>query len=208
MGMIVGIAGYMGSGKTTCACHCAEKNGYRLIHADDEAKSMLMQDSVILDRLLAVYGTGILENGVLSFPRLGGVVFRDIRELKRFNMIVHPPLLGYLQSKVCCTDTPVTIVEGALIPLWNIESWFDVRIWVRSSFQTRLSRLQAKKNALGRAETETRMRLQEEVLKEPSERRWKYIFNDGDRDTFLSTVCSFIGERLSIPQDGGSQCEE
>jgi dephospho-CoA kinase len=58
---------------------------------------------------------------------------------------VHPRLITLLDEKLYGAENTLCILDAALIPLWQIEKWFDILIWVRSGFDIRLKRLVSKK---------------------------------------------------------------
>ena len=95
--IIIALAGYMGSGKTTCARFFADA-GAMLINADLEAKALMESEPKILQELKAEFGDSILENDKISYSRLGSIVFGSVEPLLKLNSITHPPLLKKLKS--------------------------------------------------------------------------------------------------------------
>lgn len=181
--MRIGIAGYMGAGKSTCV-NILKSEKSIVINADEEAKLLMHNDTAVKEALFSQYGDSIRENGGLNFSILGKNVFMSLSELLIFNKIVHPPLIQYLQTLMfdkknenSCTD--IIILDAALIPLWNIEGWFDRLVWVESAHQTRLERLAKKyKGKIDRKELDRRMKLQEKLFSLP-ENKWLIFKNDG-----------------------------
>ena len=136
----IALAGYMGSGKTTCARFFADA-GAMLINADLEAKALMESEPKILQELKAEFGDSILENDKISYSRLGSIVFGSVEPLLKLNSITHPPLLKKLKKLLSKEDSRIVVLDAALIPLWNIDSWFDFRIWVEASRQIRMNRI-------------------------------------------------------------------
>ncbi len=188
----IGIAGYMGSGKTTCCQMLAGAGGYRIIDGDREAKNEMIQNAEVQRQLVAHFGQDVLENNVLSFKKLGIIVFSDIEKLRTLNTIVHPLLLDRLHKTIFQGGGTVMVVDAALLPLWDIEEWFDLRLWIHASFSTRLERMLGKGLSLSEEEIRRRMGMQEILFKPPAVRSWSYIMNEGDSALLKTTVTSCI----------------
>ena len=139
--MRIGLAGYIGAGKTTCAQILAESGIYQ-ISGDQEAKLLIDRDPQIKGQLIDVFGDSILDEiGAISSKKLGTIVFGSVSQMHKLNAIVHPPLIDHLHRLLSEGLSDVVLLDAALIPLWKIDDWFDVRIWVHASFQCRFSRL-------------------------------------------------------------------
>ena len=108
------------------------------------------------------------------------------------NAIVHPLLLERLHYTIFKKRTGVIVIDAALLPLWNIDEWFDLRIWVDASFTTRLGRLLRKTPALDEEEIGRRMRMQETLLNAPSIPSWKYVLNEAEPEHMHACVRSWI----------------
>jgi len=192
-----GIAGYSGSGKSTVARILAGLAGTGgtppvVIDADAEAKKIIGDDGSIINRLKEVFGPAIMENNRLSFQRLGAVVFSSGEQLAKYNTIVHPPVLSGLRTMLEQVQGSAVILDAALIPLWGIETWFDECVWVHASNAIRLDRVSRKRGDLDRSAIERRLRIQEEVLKEPRDKHWLRIENEGRIEELESAVLSLI----------------
>ncbi len=178
----IGIAGYMGAGKSTCV-NILRSERTIVINADEEAKRLMHNDPAIKDALFRQYGDSIRENGDLNFSNLGKKVFKSLSDLLIFNKIIHPPLIQYLNTLVLDkkyenSGIDVMILDAALIPLWNIEGWFNRLIWVESAHQIRLKRLVKKyQGKIDSEELDRRMKLQEKLFSLP-ETNWLIFPND------------------------------
>ncbi|HEX3018699.1 MAG TPA: dephospho-CoA kinase [Chitinispirillaceae bacterium] len=189
----VGIAGYMGSGKTTCSKFFADA-GALLINADAEAKSLMQSQPQIQNKLLLEFGDSISENGKISYSRLGSIVFSSKESLLRLNAIVHPPLLEKLRELMTNPDPEIIVLDAALIPLWNIDSWFDYRIWVDAPGVLRLDRIFKKNPNVTKELLQQRMILQESTFLPPSTKTWKYILNEDGIDMLSQKVSLVINQ--------------
>jgi len=163
----IGIAGYMGAGKSTCARSFASEDAL-IIDADAEAKRIMAESRAIREALRAAFGEAAVDaEGKINTGALGLAAFESVDTLLTLNGITHPPLVKYLDAVISGCQKPLCILDAALIPLLGIESWFDLCIWVDAPFETRLKRLLAKRPDAVEAELVNRMRMQEAVMSAP-----------------------------------------
>ncbi len=191
----IGVAGFMGAGKSSCAALCARARGMRLVDADAEAKLLMENDGRIKDALVLAFGTGIVHGGVLNFAELGKIAFSSISGMERLNRIVHPPLLRRLRDLVISPAGPC-ILDAALIPLWRIEDWFDCCLWVRAPSAVRESRVAAR-TGLPVEQIRERMRIQETLMPEPVLAQWIFVTNDGSLEDLAARAGRGISDRIS-----------
>jgi dephospho-CoA kinase len=188
----IGIAGYMGSGKSTFSLLLGEMGGFKVIDGDTEAKKMMMASVSIQEHLIAEFGTQIIENRTLSFKKLGKIVFNSMEKLQQFNAIVHPLLLDSLRDMIFNRYEGSMIVDAALLPLWNVENWFTERIWIDASSATRFNRILKKSSTADSELIHKRMQLQEGLFAVPSTISWKHIKNEEDIAALRRAVKLFI----------------
>ncbi|MCL2219815.1 MAG: dephospho-CoA kinase [Chitinispirillia bacterium] len=186
----IGIAGYMGAGKSTCA-RLFESGDTLIINADDEAKRVMLGDRRVVDNLRSVFGGGVVwDDGALRFDVLGRIVFQSIESLSAFNSIVHPPVLEHLERLVAGCTKPLCILDAALIPLWAGVRGKDIRldryIWIDTPFDVRLERIKAKRGGIDADELVRRMRLQEEIMPVPQGDHWVRLTDAGCREYIVN----------------------
>lgn len=167
----IGIAGYMGSGKSTCAGRFCYPQ-IQIIDGDQEAKNLMLSDSQIQSALISAFGDEIKDETGIRFDRLAERSFKSLDSIKILNEIVHPELIEHLRNMILNCSRPVCILDAALIPLWKIESWFDICIWIDECAETRFSRLKTKRNDLTGSELKRRLQLQEQLFSAPQEGDW------------------------------------
>jgi len=172
----IGIAGYMGAGKSTCAHYLAGPETC-IIDADREAKLMMAGDESIRRQLASAFGASVLHETSVEFGALGKSAFSSVQSIRTLNGIVHPALVERLRTRVDAIAGPC-ILDAALIPLWGIESWFDLCLWVTAEPQLRSRRVR-EKTGLGPDAIALRMSIQEAVVNVPSGPRWTHISNSG-----------------------------
>lgn len=88
--MVIGLTGPFASGKSTAAEAFASL-GYKTIEVDSIGHGLL-KDKTIKNRIVQVFGRGILKNGQIDRKILGALAFADPSCLKCLNQIVHAPL--------------------------------------------------------------------------------------------------------------------
>jgi dephospho-CoA kinase len=186
----IGIAGYMGSGKSTCAGFIAGLAGpearVSIIDADGEAKRMMNRDESIRRRLATSFGATVIHDSAVGFGELGKAAFASVETIRRLNGIVHPPLVKHLQELVTGQRVPC-ILDAALIPLWGIEDWFDRCLWVTASPQRRLERTRAK-SGLSAEQIRARMSVQEALFGAPGGGSWIIVENEGSLDELRGRI--------------------
>jgi len=96
--LIVGVTGGIGAGKTIVSKMMAQL-GARVIDADQIARQVVENQPQVLQELVKVFGSGILEaDGSLNRRELGRRAFRDQHSRDRLNGILHPPILTRLKE--------------------------------------------------------------------------------------------------------------
>jgi dephospho-CoA kinase len=190
----IGVAGYMGAGKSTCAALCAEMRGMRIVDADAEAKLLMENDTRIRDELALAFGPRVAGREAVDFSALGSVAFSTTGDMQKLNRIVHPPLVRRLRDLVLSRPGPC-ILDAALIPLWSIDDWFDCLLWVRASPRVRLKRV-CERTGLPEDRVRQRMHVQEALMSEPSGPNWTFVNNEGMRDDLASLLDKNVCSRL------------
>jgi dephospho-CoA kinase len=183
----------MGAGKSECSRILSEE-GYRVIDGDSEAKKVMMADPDIRRRIAETFGAETVDENGIDFRKLGAVAFSTPERLRELDTIVHPPLLRHLHGMVHEQDTTLIALDAALIPLWRIEAWFDLLLWVTTSFEIRLQRLKAARPDLAEAAIVRRMQRQEQEFSVPPETNWRYLDNSGDLLLLGMRIRSLLAE--------------
>ncbi|MBN2189051.1 MAG: dephospho-CoA kinase [Chitinispirillaceae bacterium] len=190
----IGIAGYMGAGKTAAARLLSSAAGPTgagavVIDADYEAKMIMSDDPGMREQLIRAFGCSILEKDRLSFRSLGNIVFASKEKLLRLNAIVHPPLVERLRGLLEHREDRGVILDAAVLPLWNMETLFDACLWIHAPFEIRLGRLKKVRRDLDVRTLRERMRVQEECLPAPPCPPWRLIHNGGSMERLAGDIC-------------------
>ncbi len=97
---VVGIAGGIGSGKTTASNRFAEL-GVAIADADVASRTIVEPGTPTLSEIIARYGEGILsQDGTLNRAQLRKIVFSDPAERKWLEKITHDPINAELRNTI------------------------------------------------------------------------------------------------------------
>jgi dephospho-CoA kinase len=195
----IGIAGFMGAGKSAAA-RIVQSYGGAVIDADREAKSLMSSDRRIRDQLMREFGPAIVTGPEINFSVLGDCAFRSFDEMQKLNRTVHPLLVPRLRQLMRAGGAAIRVLDAALIPLWGIESWFDRLLWVRCPAATRVVRLR-KKSPLSEDTLRLRMGIQERLFAEPAGAPWHMVDNSGNQDDLRAAVNAWWTQ-ISRPSEG------
>ena len=140
-GLILGITGGTGCGKTTLLTAFEEMGG--LVLDCDAIYHQLLATDVAMLQAIETRFPGTVENGVLQRKRLGAIVFADEAALLDLNRITHgavkEKVLSLLQNhKGHAAIDAIALFEGGLAPLC------DVTVAVTAPTEDRVQRLMAR----------------------------------------------------------------
>jgi dephospho-CoA kinase len=185
----IGVSGYMGSGKTIATNYLLKKLDAVLIDADREAKILMASSNIIKDELSEKFN--VIKNGKIEFSKLGSIVFNSNSSLIKLNRIVHPLLIEFLKSKIDSSSKTV-ILDAALIPLWNMERFFDSSIWIDAPEAIRIDRV-IERNVLSKPDATSRVESQMSLFS-PSQS--STVINNSSSKEFLFSQLDKIGYEI------------
>ena len=139
--LVVGVAGIMGSGKSTVA-RVFESLGAARIDADLVGREMLV-DEEIRDRIIERFGKRVTgPDGGIDTRKLGKAAFRNPESARALDRITRDALVGRIRSRIrelsCSRD--VVVVDAALLPEWKPEGWIDILVVVDSDEESAIRR--------------------------------------------------------------------
>ncbi len=136
--IIIGLTGPIGAGKSA-AVRLMWDRGYNVIIADAVGHQILARPDITAE-MRAVFGDEIFdESGEVIRAPLAAIVFADEATTKRFNQIVHPPLLTELKKR-CEDELEDVVLEAALLFEWGDKVEYDVSICVYAPEKLRRER--------------------------------------------------------------------
>jgi len=98
--LIVGLTGGVASGKTTVSRVLKEEGAY-IIDADQIARELVRPRTPGWKKLIGAFGTDILrEDGFIHRKKLADKVFRNLRQRKVLNQILHPRIGKEMERRV------------------------------------------------------------------------------------------------------------
>ncbi len=140
----VGITGAIGSGKTTISKEFSKLGGYHL-NADNEAKEFLIRNKSIKNQIINSFGNDILnkENNIDLF-KLSKKAFSNKKNQLTLNSIIHPKVTSFIDNLFNIMrykyKTKLFIIDAALIFESKLNEKLDLVIFVKSDFNTRITR--------------------------------------------------------------------
>jgi dephospho-CoA kinase len=138
----IGITGNIGSGKTTVS-KIFEVLGIPVFYADDEAKKVMVNDTLLIDELKQTFGAeSYFEDGSLNRKHIAGIVFNNEAELKKLNAIVHPAVFRAFDSWAPqFKSAPYVLKEAALLFESSSYKMCDKSIMVTAPLELRIARV-------------------------------------------------------------------
>ena len=186
-GLVIGITGGTGCGKTTLLKEI-EKAGGLILDCDAIYHELLKSDTAMLSAIEARF-PGTVENGELNRKKLGSIVFADEQALLDLNSITHSAVkkevLRQLERRpALAAIDAIGLFEGKLAELC------DVTVAVTAPTEMRVQRLMQRD---GITEEYARSRIaaqhKEEWFRERCDR---VLVNDTDMDAFATKCVAFL----------------
>ena len=186
-GLIIGITGGTGCGKTTLLNVIAEKGGM-ILDCDAVYHHLLTTDDTLLNAIAQRF-PGTVENGQLQRKKLGSIVFADKEALQDLNSITHSAVkaevLRQLESKprLAAIDA-IALFEGGLAELC------DATVAVTAPEEVRVRRLMLRDNI---PEDYARSRIAAQHSEDWFRQRCGYILeNTGTQEQFQEKCIDFL----------------
>ncbi len=191
--MVIGVAGYMGAGKSLAASLLVEHYGAALLDGDVIARELMLTD----DALIAAVGArfGVVDGGAIDFAALGGVVFADAALMAALNEIVHPVLIAELRKR-CEEHCGMVVIDAAPLPLWIDQLPVDGALWLDASVESRVARVMAR-NGIDESAARFRIEGQHGTIPEPTDGAPWTILSNEESLTHLGSLLNAYMKRRS-----------
>lgn len=147
---IIGITGGIGSGKTSVLNFISSHYIADIYYADQIAKELELRGTIVYDRLVDVFGKGILEKGEgseIDPGKFAAVLYKSDSDenLEKANAIIHPAVEEYIVNKmryaVKLHETELFFIEAALLIEKGYKNMVDEMWYIYTDEETRIKRL-------------------------------------------------------------------
>ena len=143
MGIKVGIAGGIGSGKTI-VCDIFKVLGVPIYNADLEAKLIMNKSDQVRQAVIATFGDQTYQNGILNREFLAAQVFNDADQLAKLNAIVHPAVIQAAEDWADAQTAPYSLKEASILFESGSYKKLDYTILVTAPVEIRIARVMAR----------------------------------------------------------------
>lgn len=143
MGIKVGIAGGIGSGKTI-VCDIFKVLGVPIYNADLEAKLIMNKSDQVRQAIIATFGDQTYQNGILNREFLAVQVFNDADQLAKLNAIVHPAVIQAAEDWADAQTASYSLKEASILFESGSYKKLDYTILVTAPVEIRIARVMAR----------------------------------------------------------------
>lgn len=145
-GMIIGITGGIGSGKSYVLSIMEEQFGCLVLEADGIAQELEQPSGECFPLILQLFGREILDfDGQIDRKKLGGIVFSDRKQLEQLNQIVHPIVKEKIRERIRLSQVEQPkrdiVIEAALLLEDHYDSICDTIWYIYANRKVRKRRL-------------------------------------------------------------------
>lgn len=141
----IGLTGGIGSGKTTVA-HVFETLGIPVYYADDKAKQLMNNDSILKASIIQLFGSDAYKNRELDRKYLAAIVFNDKEKLALLNSLIHPITIRDANEWMKQQTSPYVIKEAALLFESGAAEQLDYVVGVYAPQHIRVQRVMKRDN--------------------------------------------------------------
>ena len=195
--LIVGLTGGIGAGKSTVA-NMFSQLGALVVDADKLSREAIEPGTSGFDEVISIFGEEILTDGDIDRQKLGKIVFKDAKERKKLEAIIHPRVQEALALWIkALSPGDILIYEIPLLVETGAAEKFDYIITVESDIENRLDRLFER----GMDEDEAERRIAAQASQSQREAvADRVIINDGDRAELFAECARIWESELSAPR--------
>jgi dephospho-CoA kinase len=126
---VLGIAGLIGSGKTT-AGKIFQKLGADFIDADAVVDELYGKGEDGYRKILGFFGDEYFKNGELNRKKLARIVFSDPKKLRILHDLIHPLVTSRIQKLVDRGNGKFYVVEATYFDKKHLRALIDGLMWI------------------------------------------------------------------------------
>lgn len=146
-GLIIGLTGGIGCGKTTISDEFA-RLGITIVDADLIARDVVAPHSIGLTAIIKRFGAAILTpEGTLNRPKLRKLVFADPTLTQWLNTLLHPLIRTEMERQLHASNSIYTILSVPLLLENNLDILCDRVLVVDIDEATQIERVSARDNS-------------------------------------------------------------
>jgi dephospho-CoA kinase len=197
----IGVTGGIGAGKST-VCKLFNMLGIPVYNADDQAKALMTRDQNIITAIKKNFGNeAYLPDGQLNRAYFGKSLFKDDKQLKIINGIVHPAIAEDFEKwKNVHENKPYLVKEAALLIESGSYKLLDYLITVSSPLNTRIERV------LSRDAHRTKEHIREIISKQLSDEeriaKSDFVITNDEQTLLIPQVLKIHDFLISLKQNG------
>ena len=150
---VIGLTGTIASGKSTTAKYLERAYQIPRIDADLVAREVVEE---MKEKLAEVFGPEVVENGHISRPKLGSLVFADAKKLRQLNQLVHPATCRKIGEWIQAQQAKVVLVEAIELLRSELKDMVSTVWVVYAPPEVRMRRMMEERNL---SETEAAKRI-------------------------------------------------
>ena len=184
------VTGGIGSGKSL-VCNSFKSAGVPVFNCDEESRRILYENT---DKMVSIFGHGILKDGKLDRPSLGKIVFADKTQLKKLTDILHPLVHIEMQkfydkhkSEQLC------IVENAILFESGTQNNFDYVMTVAADEEIRIKRAMARDKA---SREEVKMKIDNQLSQEYKIKNSNFVVHNNGTQLELNIQVADVYETI------------
>ena len=161
MAKTLGITGGIGGGKSYVSTLLQQQFGIPVYDCDAEAKRLTATNEEIRQKLIALVGPEVFENGELNKPLLAEYLFADVENASQVNAIIHPVVLeDFVKWSSAKGNQEHVGLESAILYESGFNEKVDYVLFVDAPKEVRLHRATLRDSA-SEEQIEARMKMQQ-----------------------------------------------
>ncbi len=186
----IAITGGVASGKST-VCRIFEDLGAYVVNADTLVHKLLTPSTALGQQVIQILGSDIVRDGKISRRIIAEKVFKDPKQLKELEKLLHPAVLKEIEERFVAISEKGTytafVVEIPLLFEIGSESFYDVIVAVLAD--EAISRNRFEQAGFQKEEYDRRMRRQMNPEQKALKAHYT-IVNNGSLDALRKQVIS------------------
>jgi dephospho-CoA kinase len=180
----IGITGGIGSGKSY-VCQILEKMGYTIFYSDLEAKKLMIQNKVLIQKIKNIIGGHAYLDNELNKPIIRNFLFQNEVNKEKLNSLIHPFVYQEFEKWASSIQKEIVFNESALLFETDSYKRFNKTILVTAPEEIRIQRL-IKRDSLNIEEIKKRFNAQlDDSIKS---KKADYIIENDDKKLIIPQI--------------------